>query len=111
MLEPIFLACESSFCDEVVEKAFCSCLKFIPIEQLLETSIDDYKNEEDRRYLCDFDRLNDINDEMNNVNDMVSQIMEEATIKNFGNKDELKNKVFSKSKLFISFLNSDDASY
>lgn len=100
MLEPLFLACKNSFCDKVVEKAFYSCLKFIPIEQLLETSIDDDdKNEENQRYLCDFDRLNDINDEMNNVNDMVSQIMEEATIKNFGN-EELENKVFSKSKLF-----------
>lgn len=100
MLEPIFLACKNSFCDEVVEEAFCSCLKFIPIEQLLKTSIDYHESKENQRYLCDFDRLNDINDEMNNVNDTVSQIMEEATIKNLGDNDELTNHVFSKSKLF-----------
>ncbi len=101
MLEPIFLACKDSFRDEIVEEAFYSYLKFIPIEQLLKTNAhDNYENEEDRRYLLDFDRLNDINDEMNNIEKMVSKIMTEATIKNFGNDDELTNHVFSKSKLF-----------
>ncbi len=101
MLEPIFLACKDSFRDEIVEEAFYSYLKFIPIEQLLKTNAhDNYENEEDRRYLLDFDRLNDINDEMNNIEKMVSQIMKEATIKNLGNGDQLTNHVFSKSKLF-----------
>lgn len=100
MLEPIFLACKNSVCDEVVEEAFCSCLKFIPIEQLLKTRIDYHESKENQRYLCDFDRLNDLNDEMSNVDNMVSRIMAEATIKNFGNENELENKAFSKSKLF-----------